>query len=166
MKVLQMFVFVVLGISASVLNAATILTATDENVNFIVPADFAYDVAVFANVADLASGTNPLSVSLNNFIPGVFGGPDLVSGQAAPGLGNSFVVGISGDSGVSWLSDIGFNGGGGAGVLSFSVGQLNIDVLLVDVQVVPVPAAAWLFGSGLIGLVAVARRKGLQGEKG
>ena len=31
--------------------------------------------------------------------------------------------------------------------------------LAIDVQVVPVPAAAWLFGSGLIGLVGVARRK-------
>ena len=30
-----------------------------------------------------------------------------------------------------------------------------------DVTVVPVPAAAWLFGSGLVGLVAVARRKRL-----
>lgn len=28
-----------------------------------------------------------------------------------------------------------------------------------DVAVVPVPAAAWLFGSGLLGLVGVARRK-------
>jgi hypothetical protein len=26
-------------------------------------------------------------------------------------------------------------------------------------QVVPVPAAVWLFGSGLLGLVGVARRK-------
>ena len=29
----------------------------------------------------------------------------------------------------------------------------------VQVQVVPVPAAVWLFGSGLIGLIGVARRK-------
>ena len=29
----------------------------------------------------------------------------------------------------------------------------------MDVQAVPVPAAVWLFGSGLIGLVGVARRK-------
>ncbi|PCJ83805.1 MAG: hypothetical protein COA54_14955 [Thiotrichaceae bacterium] len=28
-----------------------------------------------------------------------------------------------------------------------------------DVSAVPVPAAAWLFGSGLLGLVGVARRK-------
>ncbi len=31
--------------------------------------------------------------------------------------------------------------------------------LAIDVQAVPVPAAAWLFGSGLIGLVGVARRR-------
>ncbi len=29
----------------------------------------------------------------------------------------------------------------------------------MDVQAVPVPAAVWLFGSGLIGLVGVARRR-------
>ena len=29
----------------------------------------------------------------------------------------------------------------------------------IDVQVVPVPAAVWLFGSGLLGLIGVARRK-------
>ena len=28
-----------------------------------------------------------------------------------------------------------------------------------EVSAVPVPAAAWLFGSGLIGLVGLARRK-------
>ncbi|MCP4042838.1 MAG: VPLPA-CTERM sorting domain-containing protein, partial [Gammaproteobacteria bacterium] len=28
-----------------------------------------------------------------------------------------------------------------------------------DVSAVPVPAAVWLFGSGLIGLLGVARRK-------
>jgi len=29
----------------------------------------------------------------------------------------------------------------------------------VDTAVVPIPAAAWLFGSGLLGLVGIARRK-------
>ena len=29
-----------------------------------------------------------------------------------------------------------------------------------DVTVVPVPAAVWLFASGLLGIVAVARRRG------
>jgi hypothetical protein len=41
---------------------------------------------------------------------------------------------------------------------------LNIDGMLVDsgfthFNVVPVPAAVWLFGSGLLGLIGVARRK-------
>jgi hypothetical protein len=31
--------------------------------------------------------------------------------------------------------------------------------LAVDVKVVPVPAAVWLFGSGLIGLAGIARRR-------
>ena len=39
------------------------------------------------------------------------------------------------------------------------VNQTMGKTLAVDVQVVPVPAAAWLFGSGLIGLVAVVRRR-------
>ncbi|MCK4834876.1 MAG: VPLPA-CTERM sorting domain-containing protein, partial [Gammaproteobacteria bacterium] len=29
----------------------------------------------------------------------------------------------------------------------------------VNVPAVPVPAAVWLFGSGLIGLLAIARRR-------
>jgi hypothetical protein len=36
--------------------------------------------------------------------------------------------------------------------------HFKIDSLTVT-TVVPVPAAAWLFGSGLLGLVGVARRK-------
>ena len=32
-------------------------------------------------------------------------------------------------------------------------------LLVRDTTVVPVPAAAWLFGSGLLGLVGLARRK-------
>ena len=40
-----------------------------------------------------------------------------------------------------------------------SVEQAGIDMATAFVTAVPVPAAVWLFGSGLIGLVAVARRK-------
>jgi len=28
-----------------------------------------------------------------------------------------------------------------------------------EIETVPIPAAAWLFGSGLLGLVGIARRK-------
>lgn len=47
--------------------------------------------------------------------------------------------------------------GGDTGCLS-DVYFDNVSVT-VDVSAVPVPAAAWLFGSGLIGLVGMARRK-------
>ena len=35
----------------------------------------------------------------------------------------------------------------------------SVENVRMDVQVVPVPAAIWLFGSGLLGLVGIARRK-------
>lgn len=35
----------------------------------------------------------------------------------------------------------------------------DVGTVGIDVQVVPVPAAAWLFGSGLLGLIGIARRK-------
>ena len=40
-----------------------------------------------------------------------------------------------------------------------SIGDGVSYLLYTDAAVVPVPAAAWLFGSGLLGLVGVARRK-------
>ena len=38
-------------------------------------------------------------------------------------------------------------------------GSLSINAEIVFPGAVPVPAAVWLFGSGLIGLIGVARRK-------
>ena len=37
--------------------------------------------------------------------------------------------------------------------------EIRVDGYTVTASVVPVPAAAWLFGSGILGLVGVARRK-------
>ena len=43
----------------------------------------------------------------------------------------------------------------------YNVGQtiINFEPTAIDTGVVPVPAAVWLFGSGLLGLVGMARRK-------
>ena len=41
-------------------------------------------------------------------------------------------------------------------------GSVLIDDVVLNANVVPVPAAVWLFGSGLLGLVGVARRKKAQ----
>ena len=47
-------------------------------------------------------------------------------------------------------------------VVSNTFTQNNAGSHLVRVSAVPVPAAAWLFGSGLLGLIAMARRKNNQ----
>jgi hypothetical protein len=42
----------------------------------------------------------------------------------------------------------------------FVTGAQNMDSIIDNVSaVVPVPAAVWLFGSGLLGLVGIAKRK-------
>lgn len=47
--------------------------------------------------------------------------------------------------------------GAGAGCVSdYFIDNVSISA---DVSAVPVPAAAWLFGSGLLGLIGIARRK-------
>jgi PKD repeat protein len=38
-------------------------------------------------------------------------------------------------------------------------GQIDFSTIEINVSAVPVPAAVWLFGSGLIGLIGIARRK-------
>jgi hypothetical protein len=45
-------------------------------------------------------------------------------------------------------------------IVNFDIGSGNsLTVTSVNSSVVPIPAAVWLFGSGLIGLIGLARRK-------
>jgi hypothetical protein len=60
---------------------------------------------------------------------------------------NVYVVSSNGISGFSLSSS------------SQIEGNTAIDNVIVNTSVVPVPAAVWLFGSGLIGLIGIARRK-------
>ena len=48
-------------------------------------------------------------------------------------------------------------------ITSFNSNGLNISNMLVtaDIAAVPLPASMWLFGSGLIGLAGVMRRKNM-----
>ena len=47
----------------------------------------------------------------------------------------------------------------GVGIQDLNDESWAMDNLNVTVAPVPVPAAVWLFGSGLMGLIGVARRK-------
>ena len=58
---------------------------------------------------------------------------------------------------VTWYA-LGIGEIGGIGVMAES-GELDAAWELISYSVVPVPAAVWLFGSGLIGLIGIARRK-------
>jgi len=118
-------------------------------------------------------GTNYNSY-INDLNDGSFGldtagdGPDIENVGASAQLGFSspnfggFADGVAvGDSSVWKQTTFSLLGGG------TSTGELQAWSLAADgtlhygaaVSAVPVPAAAWLFGSGLIGLVSVARRR-------
>lgn len=79
-------------------------------------------------------------------------------------LGNIGPVSIA-TSGVSGQTDEDrfFGATNPNGVASFfisnSSGGIEVDHLQYGGAVIPIPAAAWLFGSGLIGLIGIARRK-------
>ena len=67
----------------------------------------------------------------------------------------SFVLTIPGISPTSTISNV-----------SFSFGTEPEVVLAgTPLAAVPIPAAAWLFGSGLLGLIAVARRRSRNGSE-
>lgn len=161
-KMLQIIATVSIMLSATFANASTILTANNADVDFIVYGDFNFSAAVFENEANLNLGSILTSISFTT-IPATPVSPVISFGQAMIAVGNSFVVGISTDGGMNWIADNGYSGGT-TGVVSFSSAGSVVDagIVLVDVQQVasvPVPAALWMFGSGLIGLVGVARRK-------
>ncbi len=52
-----------------------------------------------------------------------------------------------------------FNSGGYQGSSNKGTNHYGLAVRSGDVSAVPVPAAVWLFGSGLVGLIGVSRRK-------
>jgi len=101
------------------------------------------------------------------FGTGGFGNWDTSSGDALdlfanPVLGVPFgyisgtsISGSATKNGSSFVS-LGFTPG--SYVSTFSNGS-NTDSITVNIGAVPVPAAVWLFGSGLLGLVGIARRK-------
>jgi hypothetical protein len=86
------------------------------------------------------------------------GGSITLSGNNSFSLGMNWGTGYFGDTNASLTSSpdtylIVFEGLDGSG------GRLSGNTLAVDLAPIPIPAAIWLFGSGLLGLVGIARRK-------
>jgi len=94
------------------------------------------------------------------------GGCSLVAGGCTqnPGQTNEVIFVNSGIGDFTWDG----NANGGAYTITYTAtvpvgdpsnfGGVQYDVFLTG-TVVPVPAAVWLFGSGLLGLVGIARRR-------
>ena len=160
---------IVAGMSMSAMvSAVTIFTPTDGDVNTFDVSGFlgniGPDFAIFANEGELG-GTNRLD--LDDF--------DVVEFDEGP-LGNWTATNLNGDEldlgnaprfifavsdGNDWIGGdaINYIVGPLPNATFVSFGTDEPQLAAVDLTAVPVPAAVWLFGSGLLGLVGVARRK-------
>ena len=149
---------------ASQVNAATVFAPTDGDVNFLFSTlDPSTQLAMFDD-SDTSFAGSSLAISVPELIDFTSGGLSLgdftATNEASATLNLTgsdwFILAISTDGGTSWSGDTSVNF---MGANSYTVNFSDGSVLEVDVRVVPVPAAVWLFGSGLIGLIGVARRK-------
>jgi hypothetical protein len=152
-------------------NASTVLAAVDGNVNFLFNELGGAQLGLFDDDQGIAGPSLAVPVpSLVTIAPDGSGNFTATNSSSVtlPLTDQPwFVLGVSTDSGNTWIGDL--------GVISLGADAFRVlfqldsgaggGVVAVDVQlaptVVPVPAALWLFGSGLIGLLVTARRKAM-----
>ncbi len=86
-----------------------------------------------------------------------FAGGGNIQFDMTSGASDDNVIDLSGYAGLtSTYGDFSKVGIGGQDLVG---GSMGFDLDAVGISAVPVPAAAWLFASGLMGLAGVARRK-------
>ena len=82
----------------------------------------------------------------------------LFLGATSPNLNWCLETTICNSDGVGSMEYISYIDTSGNKVLLSSVNHTG-EIVFANTAVIPVPAAVWLFGSGLIGLAGIARRK-------
>lgn len=125
------------GVNGTPTNFQSFLDFANNNWFNAAPTDYVVDIPS----GDISHFVNN-QISTNLMDP-VFLGEDLPVIESSFGFFTGFQIR---DTGLIWDLD--------------SNGQLSLGS---PVSAVPVPAAVWLFGSGLIGLVGIARRRQVQG---
>ncbi|MCW9024986.1 MAG: VPLPA-CTERM sorting domain-containing protein [Gammaproteobacteria bacterium] len=165
-KLINGALFVVAGMFAifSIANAATIESTTYEGDGGLQSTSSGYLINLTAfNVND--SGTNTGISEIFTLNINTSGISTLTIGSLLSADVNNFVLTSDHFGGGEFSANLDYTGGSMMG--SFTTGTLIGDYTasnqvlasVYEVQAVPVPAAVWLFGSGLIGLAGIARRK-------
>ena len=151
---------------ASQINAATVFEATNADINIASTTFGGTSFAIFDNEASLIDGTTLLEISAGDLII-VHNAPpapttsleNQMTGLSLGITNSSFVFGAL-HQGIWVLGDGTELFSPGSNLWNITFAGINPELkIVVDVQAVPVPAAVWLFGSGLIGLAGLARRK-------
>ncbi len=176
-KSVRIFCSIALFVTTSV-NAATIFAPTDGDVNFLdissTDINWSYELYMFDDNTVVGSGLNaadgllvpmPSIVGIN----GPFGNDYLATNMHSQTLtltgSDHFLLAVHNLDTGEWIEDSGaVSLGANTQRIQFEYynGAPNPVVLAVDVEIissVPVPAAVWLFTSGLIGFSAIGRKK-------
>ncbi len=143
--------------------AATVFAPTDGDVNFILGTFDTQTILAMFDDSDTGFAGPWLEIPVPQNI--AFSGPDpsgdwIATNESSASItlsdSNHFMLAISTDNGSTWQGDSSvYSIGTNVWMITFPGSD---SVVQVDARVVPVPAAVWLFGSGLVGLVAIARR--------
>ena len=136
-----------------------VLTVSDAGPNVTLSGTLLFDGSGFLSASSMIAvdfdgvSANPL---LRDTVIGFLPGDICCSGAGDP---NSF-KNIGGNMVMSlWGADWGYSGDFNDALANpYQGSKLGMD-LRIQLTAVPVPAAVWLFGSGLIGLIGLARRK-------
>jgi len=144
-------------------NAATVFAPTDGDVNFLNSTLSGGTLLAMFDDSDQTFIGSRLAVPVPEIVgfTGPVGGDNFIAtNESADTLtltgSDHFILGISTDGGTSWSGDTSVDF---MGANSYTVNFSDGSVLEIDVSVIPVPATVWLFGSGLLGLVGIARRR-------
>ncbi len=153
-------------LSVARVDAATIFAPTDGDVNFLLGDLLGAQLAIFDDSDQSYLGSS-LGVQIGDIVG--FAGPNGSGDYTATNTttatlpllltgSDNFILGLNDGSG--WIADSAIVAlGANAYSVTFGTGANVIEVDVQIVPAIPVPAAVWLFGSGLLGLIGLARRK-------